>query len=88
MLTPENIKKLQSAKKLGVNGEIEVELVVSALLSRALQRVLCHQYEEAMADLNLWPEAGWDQMVHNFAESIKDVSPEFVMRLAGTTGAK
>jgi hypothetical protein len=40
-----------------------------------------------MADLHLWPEAGWDQMMHNFAESIKDVSPEFVKRLAGTTGA-
>ena len=88
VLTPENIKKLQSAKKLGVKGEIEVEPVVSALLSRALQRVLCHQYDEAMADLKLWPEAGWDQMMHNFAESIKDVSPEFVKRLAGTTEAK
>jgi hypothetical protein len=57
--------------------------VVSALLSRALQRVLCHQYDEALADLNQWPEDSRDEMKDNFAESIKSYSPEFATRLAG-----
>lgn len=81
-LTPERLKKLQSAKKFGGEGNFEFDDVVSALLSRALQRVLCHQYDEAMADLNLWPAASRDEMKDNFAESIKTYSPEFVAWLA------
>ena len=83
VLTPENIEKLHSAKTLVV-----VEDVVSALLSRAEQRVLCHQYDEAMADLNVWPEASRDEMKDNFAESIKTYSPEFAARLAEASEAK
>ena len=82
VLTPENIKKLQGASKFGADGDSDVEEIVSALLSRALQRVLCHQYDEAMADLNLWPAASRDEMKDNFAESIKTYSPEFVAWLA------
>jgi len=82
-LTPENLKKLQSAKKFGGEGNFEFDDVVSALLSRALQRVLCRQNDEALADLNLWPEDSRDEMKDNFAESIKSYSPEFAGRLAG-----
>jgi hypothetical protein len=64
-------------------GEIDVEEIASALLSRAEQRVLCHQFDEAVADLNLGPEASCDEMKDNFAESMKDVSPEFAKRLEG-----
>ena len=81
VLTAENIKTLQSAKRPGVAGEIDVEEIASALLSRAEQRVLCHQFDEAVADLNLWSEASRDEMKDNFAESMKDVSPEFAKRL-------
>lgn len=81
-LTPENIKKLQAAKKIANKESFEVDDVVSALLSRALQRVLCHQYDEAMADLDLWPEASRDRMKKDFAASVKDYSPEFAARLA------
>lgn len=87
-LTAENIKKLQSAKIPAGRGNLEVEDVVSALLTRALQRVLCHQYEETMADLNLWPVATRDEMKDNFAESIKEYSPEFADRLTGKAAAK
>lgn len=87
-LTPERLAKLPATKKLGVNGDFSVEDVVSALLSRALQRVLCHQYDEAMADLNLWPEGSRDEMKDNFAESIKEYSPEFAERLRGKAANK
>lgn len=83
VLTPENIKKLQSAKNLGPRTEGEVEEIVSALLSRALQRVLCRQYDQAMEDLNLWPEDSRDDMKEEFALSVKEFSPEFAARIAG-----
>jgi hypothetical protein len=87
-LTPENIKKLQTDQKPGARGDIEVEEVASALLSRAEQRLFCHQFDAALADLNLWPEASRDEMKKSFAESIKTYSPEFAARLAGRAGAK
>ena len=87
-LTPENIKKLQATKKLGPAGDVDVEDIVSALLSRAEQRVFCHQYDQALADLDLWPESSRDEMKDNFAESIKTYSPEFAARLAGAPLSK
>jgi hypothetical protein len=65
-LSPENIKKLQRAEKFPNYGNLEFDNVVGALLSRALQRVLCHQYDAAKADLNLWPEASRNEMKKNF----------------------
>lgn len=88
VLTPENIKKLQSVKNLGPRTGEDVEEIVSALLSRALQRVLCHQYDQAMEDLNLWPEGSRDEMKDEFAASVKDFSPEFAARLAGVKSGK
>ena len=84
-LTPEKVNKLQAAAGvLATSAEGEVEDSVSALLSRAQQRVLCHQYDEALADLNLWPESSRDAMKNNFAESIKSYSPQFAARLRET----
>lgn len=83
VLTPENIKKLQGAKNLGPRTGENVEEIVSALLSRALQRVLCHQYDQAIEDLNLWPEDSRYEMKDNFALAVKEFSPEFAARLAG-----
>jgi hypothetical protein len=78
VLTPQNIKKLQSATKIGT----EVPEVASALLARAEQSVLCHHYDDALADLNLWPEASRQDVKDNFAASVKDYNPEFVAWLA------
>ena len=72
-LTAENIKALQS---MG-NRFVENEEIVSALLSRALQHVFCRQFDAAMGDLNLWPEAQRKEMKAQFAESIKKDYPEF-----------
>jgi hypothetical protein len=88
-LTPENIKRLQAAKKLGPGGgDVDIEDIVSALLSQAEQRAFCHQYDQALADLDLWPESSRDEMKDNFAESIKTYSPEFAARLAGGSTSK
>jgi len=80
-LTPENIKRLQVTGNVGV----ENEEVVSALLSRALQHVYCRQFDAAMSDLNLWPEATRAKMKAAFAESIKQDYPEFATRLLAAT---
>ena len=74
VLTPENLKKLRSAKELGPKADFDLDDVVSALLSRAQQEVLCHRYDQAMADLNLWPEASRDEMKEEFAASVKEYS--------------
>lgn len=88
VLTAENIKKLQSAKNLGPRTDEDVEEIVSALLSRALQRVLCHQYDQALEDLNLWPEGSREEIKDEFAVSVKEFSPEFAARLSGATAGK
>jgi hypothetical protein len=67
-LIPENIEKLQAAKKLGPAGNADVEDIVSAPLSRAEQRVFCHQYDQALGNLDLWPESSRDEMKDHFAE--------------------
>ena len=77
ILTQENIKKLQSTGNTGV----EKEEIVGDLLSRALQRVFCQQFDAAVNDLNLWPEATRTKMKTAFAESIKQDYPEFASRL-------
>lgn len=82
-LTSQNIAKLQSATKIAADADPEIQEIASALLARAEQSVLCHEYEKALADLNLWPQDSRDEMKDNFAESIKTYSPEFVAWLAG-----
>lgn len=86
-LTPEKIKMLQSTATMrGQNEDI-----VSDLLARALQHVFCREFDAALNDLNLWPEATRTKMKAEFAESIKQDYPEFAARLApasGTTSAQ
>jgi hypothetical protein len=77
VLTPENLSKFQK----GGGTEGDNEEIVSALLSRALQHVFCRQFDEALSDLNLWPEAGRSKMKSGFADFIQANSPEFALRL-------
>jgi hypothetical protein len=79
-LTPERIKGLGASDKI----DDENEEVVSSLLSRALQHVFCRQFDDALSDLNLWPEASRGKMKTAFAESIKQDYPEFAARLLGS----
>jgi hypothetical protein len=83
-LTPERIKLLQSSQsedpaKIGLSQSMEE--IVSALLSRALQHIYCHQFNEAMNDLDLWPLASRAKMKEDFAGFIKGEYPEFAARL-------
>lgn len=83
-LTPENLKLLQSTG----NTSVDNEEIVSALLSRALQHVFCRQFDAAITDLNLWPEADRAKMKAQFSESIKGDYPEFAARLFDITPQK
>lgn len=80
-LTAENLAKLRSAK-FAPQAESGVEEIASALLARAQQRVLCKHFDEAMADLDLWPDDTRDEMKDNFVESVKDYSSEFATWVA------
>ncbi len=77
VLTPENLKNLE--KNEGHEGDNEE--IVSALLSRALQYVFCRKFEDALNDLNLWPEATRPKMKADFANSIREDYPEFAAKL-------
>jgi hypothetical protein len=77
VLTPENLGKFQK----GGGPEGDNEEIVSALLSRALQHVFCRQFDEALSDLNLWPEASRSKMKSGFADFIQANNPEFALRL-------
>jgi len=83
-LTPEKTEVLQSTGNSGV----ENEEIISALLSRALQHVFCRQFDAAVSDLNLWPDANRVKMKTDFAQSIKQDYPEFAARLLDTTSRK
>jgi len=77
VLTAENLKKLK-ANDISEEGKEEI---VSALLSRALQHTFCRRFEEALADLNLWPEASLVKMMADFAGAIREDYPEIATRL-------
>jgi len=83
-LAPESLKRLQSSGNTGV----ENEEIVSALLSRALQHVFCRQFDAALNDLNLWPEAARAKVKAGFAESITRDYPAFAARLLDTSPIK
>jgi hypothetical protein len=78
-LTAEGLEKLEKSSE----GSWDNEEVVSALLSRAMQHVFCRQFDEAMSDLNLWPEATRAKMKADFADSIREDYPKFAAKLSG-----
>lgn len=84
VLTAENLEKLRKSRE----GSWDNEEVVSALLSRALQHVFCRQFDEAMSDLNLWPEATRAKMKADFAASVREDYPEFAAKLSGNAEKK
>jgi len=77
VLTPENLSKFQK----GGGHQGDNERIVSALLSRALQHVFCRRFEEALSDLDLWPEAGRAEMKASFGASLQEDYPEFLEKL-------
>jgi hypothetical protein len=83
-LTPENIRRLPAGDK----WDFDLEELVSAFLSRALQLVFCHQFDEAMNFLDQWPAASRAEMKKGFAQSIQRDYPEFAARLLSSSGTK
>ena len=77
VLTPENLSKFQK----GGSTEGDNEEIVSALLSRALQHAFCRQFDAAMSDLDLWPEASRAEMKASFGASLREEYPEFAEKL-------
>jgi len=53
-----------------------------------MQPVLCHQFDQAEADLNLWPGASRDEMKEEFTSSVKEDRAEFAARLGGVKPAQ
>jgi hypothetical protein len=51
-----------------------------------LQHVFCRQFDAALNDLDLWPEATRTKMKAGFAEPIKQDYPEFAARLISLGG--
>ena len=79
-LTPENLQRMAAIPE--PDQPAETEEIASALLARAAQHVFCHQYDAAIADLDLWPAATRAKMKADFAAQIKSDYPDFAVRLA------
>lgn len=77
LLTPENLQKLDHAGETGY----DVEDIVSALESRTIQHMLCHEFDEALKDLNLWPAGKREIVMKCFAEGLAQDYPEFAAKL-------
>lgn len=84
LLTPENLKKLETTG----TGDWNNEEIVSALLSRALQYVFCRRFDEAMKELGSWPEGDRRKMKVGFADAIRQDYPEFAAKLRESASKK
>jgi hypothetical protein len=80
VLTPENLQTIAATPE--PDKPAETEEIASAVLARAAQHVFCHQYDAAIADLNLWPAATRAKEKADFASQIKTDYPDFAARLA------
>jgi hypothetical protein len=79
VLTQENLQQIASIPQ--PDQPAETEEIASALLARAAQHVFCHQYDAAIADLDLWPATTRAKEKADFAAQIKSDYPDFAARL-------
>jgi hypothetical protein len=79
-LTAENLQRIAAIPE--PDQPAETEEIASALLARAAQHVFCHQYDAAIADLDLWPATTRAKEKTDFAAQIKSEYPDFAARLA------
>jgi hypothetical protein len=79
VLTQENLKEIASIPQPDQPGVTEE--IASAVLARAAQHVFCHQYDAAIADLDLWPAATRAKEKADFAAQTKADYPDFAARL-------
>ncbi len=83
-LTPAHISRLTSTGNTGV----ENEELISNLLFRALQHVFCRQFDDALNDLDVWPESTRAKVKVAFADALKANYPEFAARLRSSMTQK
>jgi len=77
-LSPGDLNKLST---VGDQGSADNEGIISRLESRTAQHVFCHEYSEALKDINLWPAEKRVEVMSGLAEAFKDEYPEFVAKL-------
>ena len=82
--TPAHISRLTSTGNTGV----ENEELISNLLFRALQHVFCRQFDDALNDLDVWPESTRAKVKVAFADALKANYPEFAARLRSSMTQK
>jgi hypothetical protein len=82
-LSPE---ALENFRKTGA-GPWENEATISALLSRALQYLVCGEPAKALADLELWPEKDRHKMKADFAAVVRADYQAFAEQIAGPAKA-
>ena len=83
-LTRANLDRLTSAGTTSVDNEE----IVSDLLSRALQHVLCQQFDAALSDLNQWPEATRAIMLAGFVDALKMTDAALAARIQDAASKK
>jgi hypothetical protein len=86
VLTQENLQQIASIPQ--PDQPAETEEIASAVLARAAQHVFCHQYDAAIADLDLWPTATREKEKADFAAQIKADYPDFAALLTQPPSAK
>jgi hypothetical protein len=79
VLTSENLPSIAATPE--PDKPAETEEIASAVLARAAQHVFCHQYDDAIADLDLWPAATRAKEKADFAAQIQADYPDFAARL-------
>jgi hypothetical protein len=77
-LGPEDLSTLAATVEQRGNDN---ERLISKLESRTSQHVFCHEYDEALKDINLWPAEKRAEVLSNLAEAFKDEYPEFVAKI-------
>lgn len=83
-LTEQDVRQFQSQPDVKDGDQFKIAKVWST----ALQHVYCHQIDEAVKDLEIWPAATRDSMKAEFANSVKEAYPEFAARLLASRGMK
>lgn len=77
-MTPEEMKKLEAAVQ---SGSTDGEEIISGVEARIAQHVFCHQYDEALKNLNLWPPSQRQEVMDVFEKGFAEDYPEFVAKL-------
>lgn len=76
-LTGTNLARLDKTGEKGADNDD----LVSAFFSKIAQHLFCRQFDEALKELDRWPESSRAQLKQDFANAVKNEYPEFAARL-------